>query len=156
MHLVHQMMKPIRLLVFHLVLIFLFSTEVFMVLKFFHVFTHQMCIFLKDLRRFYIDLLSLKSDSKPHMQQFNQRVHDLAQKDNMTLALEKASFILLTVKDFGQEIGFETTKPIQSTIASIQKLPSLATQKELTWLIGSRNFYFLLINLMFPWSVCMI
>ena len=49
--------------------------------------------------------------------------------------------MLLTVKYLGHEIVCDTTKPLQSKIAAINKNPSPTTEIEMMKFIVSMNFY---------------
>ena len=82
-------------------------------------FTNQMSTFVKTLIEqgfalVYIDDILLLSDSKEHMFQLIEQLHIISTKNNLNLASEKSFFMLLKVKFFGHEIGYNTIKPIHS------------------------------------------
>ena len=73
-------------------------------------FTKQMCTFFKTLIEqgfalVYIDDILLLSDSKEHMFQLIEQLHNIRTKNNLKLAPEKSFFMLLKVKFHGHEIG---------------------------------------------------
>ena len=72
----------------------------------------------------YIDDILLLSDSKEHMFQLIEQLHNISTKNNLKLAPQKSFFMLLKVKFLGHEIGYNTIEPIQSKIAAIYKIPS--------------------------------
>ena len=88
----------------------------------------------------YIDAIMLMSKSKPPMLQLVIQLHDFVNKEKLMLAPEKSSFMLLTVKHQGQEIGLNAKKPRQSKLAYIQRIPSATTKIEQTTFIGSMKF----------------
>ena len=49
--------------------------------------------------------------------------------------------MLHNVKFFGQEIGYNTIKPINSNIAAIHRIPSLSGKVDLMSFIGALSFY---------------
>ena len=109
-------------------------------------FTKQMSTFFKTLIEqgfalVYIDDILLLSDSKEHMFQLIEQLHIISTKNNLKLAPEKSFFMLLKVKFLGHEIGFNTSKPIHSKIAAIQKIPSPTGKVALLSFIGALNFY---------------
>ena len=65
----------------------------------------------------------------------------LVQKNNLKLALQKPFFMLLKDKFLGHEIGCNTSKPIHSKSAAIQKIPSPSGKVALMSFIGALNFY---------------
>ena len=82
-----------------------------------------MFLFFKDLIRqgsalVYIDDILVALKSTPLMLQLNKQLHDFAQRKNLKLACENLFSILHTVKDLGQEIVFNTSKPIHCQIAA--------------------------------------
>ena len=89
---------------------------------------------------FYIDDILLLSDSKEHMFQLIEQLHIISTRNNLKLAPEKSFFMLLKVKFLGHEIGYNTTKPIHSKIAAIQKNPSPTGKVALMSFIGELNF----------------
>ena len=109
-------------------------------------FTKQMSTFFKTLIEqgfalVYIDDILLLSDSKEHMFQLIEQLHIISTKNNLKLAPEKSFFMLLKVKFLGQEIGYNTSKPIHSKIAAIHKIPSPNGKVALMSFIGALNFY---------------
>ena len=109
-------------------------------------FTKQMSTFFKTLIEqgfalVYIDDILLLSDSKEHMFQLIEQLHIISTKNNLKLAPEKSFFMLLKVKFLGHEIGFNTSKPIHSKIAALQKIPSPTGKVALLSFIGALNFY---------------
>ena len=89
----------------------------------------------------YIDDILLLSDSKQHMFQLIEQLYIISTKNNLKLAPEKSFVMLLKVKVLGQEIGFNTIKPIHSKIATIHKIPSPTGKVALISFIGALNFY---------------
>ena len=109
-------------------------------------FTKQMSTFFKTLIEqgfalVYIDDILLLSDSKEHMFQLIEQLHIISTKHNLKLAPEKSFFMLLKVKFFGYEIGYNTIKPIHSNIAAIHKIPSPTGKVALMNFIGALTFY---------------
>ena len=94
----------------------------------------------------YIDDILLLSNSKEHMFQLIEQLHLISTKHNLELAPEKSFFMLLKVKFLGHEIGYNTIKPIHSTIAAIHKIPSLTGKVALMSFIGALNFYTMFIE----------
>ena len=158
----NSMMKLSNWLDFCLLINFSFPLDDFMAFKVFQkFFTQQMSLFFKDLNHqgsalVYLDDILLMSNSKPHLLQLFEQLHDIAKK-NLKLAPEKTFSVLLTLRSLGHEIGFNIIKPIQSKIAAIHKL-LFRLQKSTCWYsLGEwtsiRN---LLINFILLWSLCMI
>ena len=91
-------------------------------------FTKQMSTFFKTLiieqgfALVYIDDILLLSDSKGQMFQLIEQVHVISTENNLKLAPEKSFFMLPTVKFLGHEIGYNTIKPIHSTILLLAKV----------------------------------
>ena len=109
-------------------------------------FTKPMSTFFKTLIEqgfalLYIDDILLLSDSKEHMFQLIEQLHNISTKNNLKLAPEKSFFMLLKVNFLGHEIGYKTIKPIHSKIAAIHKIPSLTGKVALMSFIGALNFY---------------
>ena len=75
------------------------------------------------------------------MFQLIEQLHIISTKINFKLAPEKSFFMLLKVKLLGQEIGYNTNKPIHSKIAAIHKIPSPTGKVALMSFIGALNFY---------------
>ena len=106
-------------------------------------FTKQMSTFFKTLIEqgfalVYIDDILLLFNSKEHMFQFIEQLHIISQTNNLKLAPEKSFYMLLKVKFFGHEIGYNTIKPIHSKIAAIHKIPSPTGKVTLTSFIGAQ------------------
>ena len=89
----------------------------------------------------YIDDILLLSNSKEHMFQLLEQLHNISTKNNLKLAPEKSFFMLLKVKFLGHEIGYNTIKPIHSKISAIHKIPSPTGKVALMSFIGALNFY---------------
>ena len=109
-------------------------------------FTKQMSTFFKTLIEqgfalVYIDDILHLSDSKEHMFQLIEQLHIISTKNNLKLAHEKFFFMLLKVKFFGQEIGYNTIEPIHSKIAAIHKITSPTGKVARMSFIGALNFY---------------
>ena len=109
-------------------------------------FTKQMSSFFKTLFEqgfalVYIDDILLLSNSKEHMFQLIEQLHNISTKNNLKLAPEKSFFMLLKVKFLGHEIGYNTIKPIHSKISAIHKIPSPTGKVALMSFIGALNFY---------------
>ena len=109
-------------------------------------FTKQISTFFKTLIEqgfalFYIEDTLLLSDSKDHMFQIIEQLRFISTKHNLKLAPEKSFFMLLKVKFLGQEIGYNTMKPILSKIADYHKIPSPTGKVALMSFIGALNFY---------------
>ena len=109
-------------------------------------FTQQMSLFSKDLSKdqrsalvCYYDIL-FKSNSKPDMLQLNKQLHDIAHKVNLNLSPEKYFFMLLASKILGHRNCFNTTKPIQYRIVTVQKVSSPTKKVDLVRYIGSMSF----------------
>ena len=123
-------------------------------------FTPQMSLFLKDLFRqgsalVYIEDILLMSNSKAHMMQLIEQLHDFANRQNLILSPENVSFMLLALEYLGHEIVVKTVKPTQSKIAAIKKV--VLRLQRLNWwgsLVQWTCILKLLINLMLIWSLC--
>ena len=92
----------------------------------------------------YINDILILSDSNEHMFQLIEQLmilHIISTKNNLKLALEKPPYMLLEVKFFGHEIGYNTIEPIHSKIAATHKIPSLTDTVALMSFIGALNFY---------------
>ena len=89
----------------------------------------------------YIDDILLLSHSKEHMFHLIEQLQIFSTKHNLKLAPEKSFFMLLKDKFLGQEIGYNTIKPIHSKIAAIHKIPSPTGKVALMSFIGALNFY---------------
>ena len=109
----------------------LYKTNVF----FFKTFTEQ------GFALVYIDAILLLSNCNEHMFQLDEQLHTTSTKHNLKLAPEKSFFILLKVKFLGQEIGYNTIKPIYSKIDAIFKFPSPTSKVALMSFIGALKFY---------------
>ena len=113
-------------------------------------FTKQMSTFFKTLiieqgfALVYIDNILLLSDSKGQMFQLVEQLHVISTENNLKLAPEKSFFMLPKVEFHGHEIGYDTIKPIHSTIAAIHKIPSPTGKVALMSFIGALNFYTIL------------
>ena len=88
---------------------------------------------------FIHDILFM-SNLKPYILQLTEQLTDFADEGKPKKPLEKSSFMPLTVKYLGHEIGFNWNKSIQSKIFAIQKILSPTTKFELMRSIGSMNF----------------
>ena len=88
----------------------------------------------------YIDDILLLSNSKEHMFQLTEQLHIMSTKHNLELAPEKSFFMLLKVQFLGQEIGYNTTKPIHSKVDAILKIPSPTSKVALMSFIGELIF----------------
>ena len=75
------------------------------------------------------------------MFQFIEQLHIISTKNNLKLAPEKSFFMLLKVKFFGHEIGYNTIKQTHSKIAAIHEIPSPTGKVALMSFIGALNFY---------------
>ena len=109
-------------------------------------FTKQMSTFFKirleqGFALVYIDDLLLLSNSKEHIFQLIEQLHIISTKNNLELAPEKYFFMVLKVKCFGHEIGYNTIKPIHSNVAAIHKISSPTRKVALMSFIGALNFY---------------
>ena len=109
-------------------------------------FTKQMSSFFKTLIEqgfalVYIDDILLLSNSKEHMFQLIEQLHNISTKNNLKLAAEKSFSMLLKVKFLGHEIGYNTIKPIHSKITAIHKIPSPTGKVALVSFIGALNFH---------------
>ena len=109
-------------------------------------FTKQMSTFFKTLKEqgfalVYIHDIILLSDSKEHMFQLIEQLHNISTKNNLKLAPDKSFFMLLKVKFLGHEIGYNTIKPIHSKIAAIHKISSPTGKVALMSFIGALNLY---------------
>ena len=94
----------------------------------------------------YIDDILLLANSKSHMLNLIEQLHQICQINNLKTAPEKSYYILLTVKFLGHEIGNNTIKPISSKVDAIHQLKTPTSKTELMRFIGSRNFYSKFIN----------
>ena len=108
--------------------------------------TKQMSTFFKTLIEqgfalVYINDILPLSDSKEHMFQLIEQLHIISTKNNLKLAPEKSFSMLLMVKFFGYEIGYNTIKPIHSIIAAIHKIHSPTGKFALMSFIGALNFH---------------
>ena len=75
------------------------------------------------------------------MFQLIEQLHVISTKNNLKLAPEKSSFMLLKAKFRRHEIGYNTIKPIHSKTAAIHKIPSSTGKVALMSFIGALNFY---------------
>ena len=89
----------------------------------------------------YIDDLLLLSDSEEHMFQLIGQLHIISTENNLKLAPEESFFMLLEVKFFGPENGYNTIKPIHSKIAAFYKILSPTSKVALMSFIGALNVY---------------
>ena len=89
----------------------------------------------------YIDDILLLSDSKEHMFQLIEKLHNLSTKNNLKLAPEKSFFMLLKVKFLGHEIGYNTLTPIHSKTAAVLKIFYPTGKAALMSFLGALNFY---------------
>ena len=89
----------------------------------------------------YIDNILLLSNSKEHMFHFIEQLHTISTKHNLKLAPEKSFFMLLKIKFPGNEIGYNTTKPVDSKVDAIRQIPSPTSKVALMSFIGALNFY---------------
>ena len=94
----------------------------------------------------HIGDIFLLLNSKEHMFQLIQQLHDISTKHNLKLAPEKSFFLLLKVKFLGHEIGYNTIKPIHSKVAALYKLPSPTGKVDLMSFLGALNFHTKLIE----------
>ena len=116
-----------------------------MVLKDFPTFIYKNVNFFKTLIEqcfalVYIDDVLLLSNSKEHMFQLIEELHTISTRNNLKLAPEESCFMLLKVKLFGHEIGYNTIKPIHSKIAAIHKIPSSNGKVDVMSFIGAFIF----------------
>ena len=88
----------------------------------------------------YIDDILSLSNSKEHMFQRIEQLHIISTKNNPKLAPEKSFFMLIKVKFLGNEIGYNTIKPIHSKITAIHKIPSPNGKVALISFLGALNF----------------
>ena len=88
------------------------------------------------------DVILLLSISRTHTLRNIEKLLDIANAESLKLAFKKLFFMLLTVKSLGHEIGFITTRLIQSKVDAVHKIPSPTTKTELVRLISSMSFYF--------------
>ena len=139
------MRKPSKSQVSHLVTNPLLSYEAFLVLKDFLSFYKQISTFFKTpIEQGFALLLDdslLLSNSKEHMFQIIEQLHDISTKNNLKLAPEKSSLMLLKVKFLGHEIDYNTINPIHSKLAAIRKIPSPTGKVALMSFIGAVNFH---------------
>ena len=109
-------------------------------------FTKQTSTFFKTLIEqgvalVYIDDILLLLNSKEHMFQLIEQLHNISTKNNLKLAPEKSIFMLLKVKFLGHQIGYNTIKTIHSKIAAKHKIPSPTGKVPLMSFIGTLNFH---------------
>ena len=88
---------------------------------------------------YFDDNLSM-SKSTPHSLQVIKQLHVFGNEGNLKLEPETSFLMLLSVKYLGDEINFNTIKPIQSKKAAIYNIASPTTKFELMNFIGSMNF----------------
>ena len=81
------------------------------------------------------------SNSKPHILQLIEQLHDDANKECLIRAPEKSFFRLPTVKYRVHEFCFNTFKPVQPKSAAIHKKPSPTTKIALMRYIGWMSCY---------------
>ena len=94
-------------------------------------FTKQMSLFFKTLIdqgfalvHIYTDDILLVSTPEKHMFKLIEQLHLISTKHKLKLAPEKSFCMLLRVKFFVHEIGYNTIKIIHSKIVAIQKIYS--------------------------------
>ena len=75
------------------------------------------------------------SNSKPHRTQLIKKLQEisLGRHENSSCRI---LFMLPTVENYGQEVGFNTIKPFESKIAAIHKSLSRTTKNYLMRFIG--------------------
>ena len=144
---------------FHLVIKFSLSLEGFLAISKF--LTQQMFLFFKGLLRqgsalVFIDDILFISKYKPHMLQLIKQFQGFATKKNLKLPPEKFFFMLLFVKYFGHEIGFNTTKSFRSKIFAVHKIHSRPQRQNwqgslAQWVSISNN---LILNFILKWKLC--
>ena len=83
----------------------------------------------------------LMSNSKPHLLQLIKQNRDIAIKKILKLAPQKSSFTVVSVKNLGREIVFNTIKPLQPKNAAFHEIPSPTTNIKLMRFFGTINFY---------------
>ena len=81
------------------------------------IFKRQMSNISKDLIKqastlVFIEDILLTSGFKSYMLQLIKQIPEIRSEKILKLSCEKSFFMLITVKHLGQEIGFNTTKPI--------------------------------------------
>ena len=109
--------------------------------------TKQMSTFFRPLidkrsALVYIDDILLLADEKQEMFELIKELHIIATRENLKLAPEKSSYMLLKVKFLGHEIGNNTIKPIPSKVEAIKRIPSPKEKKDVMQFLGSVNFFF--------------
>ena len=67
------------------------------------------------------------------MLQVSKQLHDFANKENLKLAPEKSFFLLLTMKNVGHEIDFDSSEPILSEVVAIHKTAPPTIRKTKWW-----------------------
>ena len=107
-------------------------------------FTHQKCLFFRNLitegnALVYFGVILRMSNSKPHTLQLIEHLHDIANWGSLELVSEKSFFSFLFVKNLGHDIGFNTSKLIQSKIAVILKFFYPTTKTDLMKFLGSKK-----------------
>ena len=88
----------------------------------------------------------LLAQTKTHMLNLIEQLHQICQTNNLKIAPEKSFFMLLTVKFLGHGIGNNTIKPISSKVDAIPQLKTPTSKTEIMRFIGSRNLYSKFIN----------
>ena len=68
----------------------------------------------------YIDDILLLADTKTHILDLIEQLHQICKSNNLKIDPEKLFYILLTVKVLGHESGNNTIKPISLKIDGIQ------------------------------------
>ena len=109
-------------------------------------FTQQMYNFFRKLidqgsALVYIDDILLLSNTKEHMIELIEQLHQICQTNNLKMAPEKSFFMLLTVKFLGHEIGNQVIRPLQSKVEAIQKLKTPENKRDVMRFVGTLNFY---------------
>ena len=88
----------------------------------------------------YIDDILLLSNSKEHIFQLIEQIHTISTKNNLKSAPKESFLMLYKVTHLGQEIGYNTSKPIHSKIAAIHKITSPTGKVALMIFICALNF----------------
>ena len=99
-------------------------------------FTKQMYSFFRQLidqgfALVYFDDTLLLADTKSHMIDLIEQLHQICSSKNLKRAPETSFYILLTLKFLGHENGNSTNKQISSKVDGIHKLETTTSRTEL-------------------------
>ena len=85
----------------------------------------------------YTDDILLLANTKNHVLDFIQHLHQICSSNNLKIAPDKSFYIILSVKFLGHESGNNSIKSLSSEVDGIHKLNTPTSKIELMPFIGS-------------------